>query len=309
MSSPALEVLNLKKTYDGGRKGRVEAVKDVSFSIAPGEIFGLLGPNGAGKTTLISTITTLEDPTEGEIRVFGESVLSNPAFTKRQIGVVPQEIVTQGFFNLTEILRFHSGYYGVRNNDQRIEYLLQRLGLWDHRKKLVKQLSGGMKRRLMIAKALVHRPRLLLLDEPTAGVDIELRANLWDFVRDLQREGISILLTTHYLQEAEALCPRVGIVNQGQLVYLGETKAIIQKLTRRTVELDLKEIPPWTVPAGVQLLEREGTKVKFSVPSEMSMGELLTALSVPSHLLNDLKTREGSLEEAFMNVLKPKELA
>lgn len=298
-----LEVLNVKKTYRGTR-GSVEAVKGVSFDIKPGEIFGLLGPNGAGKTTLISTITTLETPTEGDVRVFGESVLKNPGFTKKQIGVVPQEIVTQGFFNLVEILGFYSGYYGIRRNQERIDFLLHRLGLWEHRLKLVKQLSGGMKRRLMIAKALVHKPRLLLLDEPTAGVDIELRASLWDFVRELRQEGMSILLTTHYLQEAEALCERVGIIHQGELKYLGPTKEIIQKLTRRTVEIDLKSLPKWTLPNGVELLSQSGNSVSFSVPSEMSVGTLLTSLSIPADLLNDLRTREGSLEEAFLNIVQ-----
>ena len=182
-----LEVKDLKKTYRNAKGGPVEAVKGVSFTIAPGEIFGLLGPNGAGKTTAISMITTLEEPTSGDVLVYGNSVLTNSKETKKQIGVVPQEIVTQGFFNLVEILTFHSGYYGIWNNKARIEYLLKRLGLWEHRHKLVKQLSGGMKRRLMIAKALVHKPKLLLLDEPTAGVDIELRTSLWEFVRELQK--------------------------------------------------------------------------------------------------------------------------
>ena len=305
MSNQApLEITNVKKTYTNPKLGVVEAVKSVSFSIKPGEIYGLLGPNGAGKTTLISMITTLENPTEGEIKVFGESTQTNSAFTKKQIGVVPQEIVTQGFFNLTEILQFHSGYYGVRNNRERIDYLLKRLGLWDHRNKLVKQLSGGMKRRLMIAKALVHKPKLLLLDEPTAGVDLELRTSLWEFVRDLQKEGISILLTTHYLQEAEALCERVGIINKGALVFNGDTKSIISKLTRRTVEMELKSLPTWNLPDGVQLLSQKDNRAVFSTASEMSVGALLLGLSIKPDQLVDIKTREGSLEEAFLNVVQ-----
>ena len=222
-----LNILKLNKTYLRG--GEVlQAVKDVQFSIGRGEIFGLLGPNGAGKTSVISMITTLVSMTSGEILIFGKSLLKHPQEVKKLIGVVPQEIVNQGFFNLTEILTFHSGYYGVRNNRAYIDYLLKRLALWEHRNKQVKQLSGGMKRRLMIAKALVHKPRLLLLDEPTAGVDIELRSSLWEFVRELQKEGISILLTTHYLEEAEALCGRVGIIQQGELRYLGEIKKLFR---------------------------------------------------------------------------------
>ena len=299
-----LEVMNLRKTYLKGKSGPVEAVKGIDFSIEPGEIFGLLGPNGAGKTTLISMITTLEEPSSGDIQVFGQSILKNPRFTKSQIGVVPQEIVSQGFFNLIEILKFQSGYYGVARNQERIDYLLKRLGLWDHRLKLVKQLSGGMKRRLMIAKALVHKPRLLLLDEPTAGVDLELRTSLWEFVRELQKEGISILLTTHYLQEAEALCGRVGIINHGELSYLGETRSIIQKLTKRTVEMELKSTREWDLPADIKLLSNKNNQVVFSVPSEMSVGTLLTRLNIPSEQLNDIKTREGSLEEAFLSVVQ-----
>ncbi len=220
----ALEIKDLKKVYPSG----TEALKGVSLSIRPGEIFGLLGPNGAGKTTLINSITTLEKPSSGTIEVFGQSVLQDPMSTKKLLGVVHQEVINTGFFDLREILEFMSGFYGIEKNDDRISFLLDRLGLKAHEGKKIKQLSGGMKRRLMIAKALVHSPKLLLLDEPTAGVDVELRESLWKFVGELKQQGMTILLTTHYLEEAEKLCDRIGIINKGELIYCGTPNEVIK---------------------------------------------------------------------------------
>ena len=216
MKLSPLKVVNLKKSY-----GSVHAVNGVSFELNEGEIFGLLGPNGAGKTSIISTIVTLEKPTSGTVEVFGRDVRKDPRFTSTQTGLVPQELINHGYFTLEEILHFHSGYYGIAKNQERIDYLLNKLSLYEHRNKRVRQLSGGMKRRLLIAKALVHSPKLLLLDEPTAGVDIELRETLWSFVRELQKEGMSILLTTHYLEEAEELCDRVAIIDRGEVKRVG----------------------------------------------------------------------------------------
>lgn len=287
MESP-LRIQDLKKVYNPGKPREVRAVNGVSFDVRPGEIFGLLGPNGAGKTSIISIITTLEKPSSGDVSVFGESVTKNPDFTKRKIGVVPQEIIPQGFFSLTEILRYHSGYYGIWNNEARIQYLLERLQLWEHRQKQVKQLSGGMKRRMMIAKALVHSPKMLLLDEPTAGVDIELRKSLWEFVLELKTQGVSILLTTHYLQEAEELCDRVGIIQQGELKFVGDTKKIIKDLTQRRLEV----------------LFKNGHEESFLLPKDMGVGELLSQKQIELSKIQDLKTREGSLEEAFLNVVQ-----
>jgi ABC-2 type transport system ATP-binding protein len=283
-----LEIRSLHKTYTGkGKSKEVQAVKDASFYLKPGEIFGLLGPNGAGKTSIISIITTLEKPTSGEALVFGESVVRRPNLTKTQIGIVPQEIVAQGFFNLVEILRFHSGYYGIWNNEARIEFLLKRLSLWEHKDKQVKQLSGGMKRRMMIAKALVHSPKMILLDEPTAGVDIELRKSLWEFVLELKSQGTSVLLTTHYLQEAEELCDRIGIINRGELQYVGETKKIIRELTKRHVDIELMNFE----------------KKSFEIPREQGVGALLMEKNIQMSEIRDLATREGTLEEAFLSLL------
>ncbi|PIS11502.1 MAG: ABC transporter ATP-binding protein [Bdellovibrio sp. CG10_big_fil_rev_8_21_14_0_10_47_8] len=265
----------------------VEAVKGVSFSVRPGEIFGLLGPNGAGKTTLISVITTLEKPTSGDVTIFGHSVLTEPLKTKMSIGVVPQEIVSSGFFNLEELLQYHSGYYGLRHNLPRIRQLLDRMSLTEHKSKIMRQLSGGMRRRMMIAKALVHSPKVLLLDEPTAGVDVALRNQLWDFVRELRAEGVSIVLTTHYLQEAEELCDRVGIINKGELKYVGPTKEIIKDLTQRKVEVQL----------------RSGQVIPLIMSKGDDLGVILKLQNLKLEDIHDLNIEEGTLEDAFVKVL------
>lgn len=295
MSLP-LNVDNLVKNY-----GPHHAVRGVSFTVNPGEIFGLLGPNGAGKTTTIGTITTLEKPTSGSVRVFGTDVCEHPNVTKRMIGVVHQEVITSGFFDVQEILQFQSGYYGLRKNQERIDFLLHKLSLWEHRFKKVKQLSGGMKRRLMIAKALVHNPKLLLLDEPTAGVDVSLRETLWDFVVELKKEGMSILLTTHYLEEAESLCDRVGIISHGKIEILGATRDIVTQFTHRTVLLTLNQ--PLTVDSSL-LTEQIERQYRFVLPQNMTVGDLMHKMNISSAMVEDIRIQEGNLEEAFLKVLK-----
>lgn len=295
-----LEIIDLRKRYNGAS---VEAVKGVSFDVKPGEIFGLLGPNGAGKTTIISSITTLEKPTSGSVKVFGVEVSKDPMFTKRQIGVVHQEVITSGFFDVEEILNFHSGYYGLRKNTERIHFLLEKLALYDHRKKKVKQLSGGMKRRLMIAKALVHNPKLLLLDEPTAGVDIRLREDLWKFVQELRNDGVSVLLTTHYLEEAEQLCDRVGIINLGSVVTVGNTREIVNQYTHKKVRINLTE------PIGIHsplLIENVGNDYVFVIPQNKPLGELIAETKIPTTLIRDVQIEEGDLEAAFLKLVSKK---
>jgi ABC-2 type transport system ATP-binding protein len=295
-----LEITDLRKTYKGGT---VEAVKGVSLTVKGGEIFGLLGPNGAGKTTIISAITMLEKPSSGSVKVFGQDVLENPIFTKKQLGVVHQEIISSGFFSVEEILHFQSGYYGITKNKERIEFLLSKLALWEHRHKKVKQLSGGMKRRLMIAKALVHSPKLLLLDEPTAGVDITLRESLWEFVGELKKEGISILLTTHYLEEAEQLCDRIGIINLGELKALGDTKALIRQYTHKTVKVVLTDKH---VVKSKYILQAQDRELTLVVPHDKLLGEILSELEIPLPLIKDVQIEEGNLEEAFLEVVNSK---
>lgn len=295
-SDLALEVVGLTKEY-----GKVKAIQNLSFEIKAGEIFGLLGPNGAGKTSLISILTTLEQPTSGAAKIFGHDVVTQSKLTKPILGVVPQEIVTHGFFDVEEILRFHSGYYGIRDNDLHIGYLLKKLNLWDHRHKKVKQLSGGMKRRLMIAKALVHRPRLLLLDEPTAGVDIELREALWNFVRELNGEGLSILLTTHYLQEAEMLCDRIAVINRGHLCCLRPTRDIISDLSRREIIVTLQSQRTFS---HEYLVAQKDSRLELLVPARLKIGTLLSELQIAAHEIVDLQVKEGGLEEAMKLLLR-----
>jgi len=296
MKAPPLKIDHLTKYY-----GSLSAVDDVSFTIHEGEIFGLLGPNGAGKTSIISTITTLEDPTEGIVSVFGYDVTKNPKRAKYLTGCVPQELVLHGFFSLEEILYIHSGYYGCLHNKERVDYLIHKLALNAHRHKRVKELSGGLKRRMMIAKALVHRPRLLLLDEPTAGVDVELRALLWDFVRELQNEGVSILLTTHYLEEAEALCDRVLFLDEGKLKLLGEPKNLIRELTEREVVMVLRHpVPPISHP---HLISQTDHQLVFRFAASKSMGDLISELPLETRGIQDFIIREGKLEDAFQSIV------
>lgn len=284
----ALEVINLKKTYTDKVAGKsVEALKGLNFNIEKGSIFGLLGPNGAGKTTLIASITTLEIPTSGELRVFGTSVLENPLKTKMDVGVVHQEVINTGFFSISEILDFQSGYYGIYKNKERCEYLMQKLSLWEHRDKKVKQLSGGMKRRLMIAKALVHTPKLLLLDEPTAGVDVGLRESLWNFVHELKAEGTSILLTTHYLEEAEEMCDQVAIINKGQMLFNGTPKDMIQDYSHKKLILTMKN----------------GQIKEYVESNKVGIAECLTKYGIDIAEIQDIKIEEGRLEDAFSKMV------
>ncbi|MBY0553373.1 ABC transporter ATP-binding protein [bacterium] len=284
----ALEVKDIKKTYADKVAGKkVEALKGISFDIEKGQIFGLLGPNGAGKTTLIASITTLEKPTSGELLVFGDSVIESPLKTKMKVGVVHQEVINTGFFTIEEILDFQSGYYGIHRNHERCDYLMHKLSLYEHRNKKVKQLSGGMKRRLMIAKALVHTPKLLLLDEPTAGVDVGLRESLWKFVQELKNEGMSILLTTHYLEEAEQMCDGVAIINKGQLLFNGTPKDMIADYSQKKLILIMKN----------------GETKEYIESNKVGIGELLTKYDIDIAEIQDIKIEEGRLEDAFSKMV------
>ncbi len=287
MASP-LSIQNLYKDY-----GPVKAVRGVSIELNKGEIFGLLGPNGAGKTSIISCIVTLEKATSGLISVFGEPVSDANQLARYQIGIVPQEVVNHGYFSTREILEFQSGFYGLRNNKARIDELLHELQLTDHQHKKVKQLSGGMKRRLMIAKSLVHSPKLLLLDEPTAGVDIELRAHLWRFVGKLKEQGTTVLLTTHYLEEAEQLCDRVAVIHRGQIVALDKTLSLIRNLTTRQLKL-----------------RRHGSEIYETHPLEkgVNVGQWLTSQNLEIANIDDLTVEEGTLENAVRELLRQKEM-
>jgi ABC-2 type transport system ATP-binding protein len=295
-----LKIENLIKDY-----GSLRAVNKVSFEVQSGEVFGLLGPNGAGKTSIISTITTLEKPTEGRITINNMDVTQHERATKAITGVVPQELVTHGYFNVEEILTFQSGYYGLRKNKEKINSLMQQLELWSHRHKKIRHLSGGMKRRLMIAKALMHSPHLLLLDEPTAGVDVELRYSIWEQVQDLKKAGVAILFTTHYLEEAEKLCDRVAIIHEGKIQKQGATKELVQKMTSRHLTVTLKNKVEYTHPA---LINQQGNTLEFRVPYSTKIGQFLSELNFQNDNILDMRIREGTLEEAFKYVLNRGEM-
>ena len=292
---PILKIEKLVKNY-----GSVQAVRGVSFDVQSGEIFGLLGPNGAGKTSIISSIITLEKPTAGAIFINGMNLTHHEQAIKARTGVVHQEVVTHGYFNVEEIMHFHSGYYGLWKNQAKIKALLKQLDLWENKHKIVRQLSGGMKRRLMIAKALVHSPCLLLLDEPTSGVDVKLRDSIYQQMRSLKASGVAILFTTHYLEEAEKLCDRVAIIHKGEIQQQGKTKHLIQKLTSRHITITLKNKKGLSHPA---LIKQEGPTYEFRIPYSMKTGVFLSELNWPNKDIVDIKIREGTLEEAFKYIL------
>ena len=243
---PAISFQSVSKTYPtkrGQSGAAVKALDDVSFDIQQGEFFGLLGPNGAGKTSLISILAGLSRASSGSVKVHGHNVLSDYPKTRRTLGVVPQELVFDPFFSVREALRIQSGYFGIKNNDAWIDELLASLGLADKANANMRQLSGGMKRRVLVAQALVHKPPVIVLDEPTAGVDVELRQTLWQFIAKLNKQGSTVLLTTHYLEEAEALCSRIAMLKQGKVVALAQTsellKAASSNVLRFKIDSDL----------------------------------------------------------------------
>ena len=291
----ALEVSNLVKNY-----GSFRAVDQVSLSIQKGEILGLLGPNGAGKTSLINSIVTVEKFQEGNIFISGYDLKKKPRLCKSLTGYMPQEVINHGYFTLEEVLFYHSGYYGLLNNKNRIQYLMKKFALWEHRNKKIIQLSGGMKRRLLLAKSLVHDPELLLLDEPTTGVDVQLRDDIWKMVRSLKEEGKAVLLTTHYLEEAEKLCDRVAIIHKGRLVQHNQTRAMIQEFTLRKLSVHLKE------KSSIQhkyLTLNKGDYLEFQIPFSVNVGEMLKSSGLHLDHITDIQIQEGSLEDVFKSVL------
>lgn len=293
-----LEIKDVVKDY-----GSLRAVDHVSFDIEKGEVFGLLGPNGAGKTTLISTIVTLEKLTQGQIFVDGYDVKKQERKVKSLIGFMPQELIIHGYFTVKEVVKFYSGFCGVKPDEERIDYLLHKLSLWDKKDAKVRSLSGGMKRRLLMVKALVHSPNLLILDEPTAGVDLDLREAIWSFVGELKKEGMSILFTTHYLEEAEKLCDRVAFIHRGKLAYMGKTGELISGFTDRKIMLKLKKPKIFT---NKQYLGQEKGYEVFALPYSVGLGEFISSLSLEASSIKDIKIKEGSLEDVFKKTLEIK---
>jgi ABC-2 type transport system ATP-binding protein len=300
MSIPALDIRNLWKHYDG-----FIAVKDVSFRIEQGEIFGLLGPNGAGKSTTINMVAGVTRVGGGTVEVFGRDNQKDYITTRRLIGVMHQEIVIDNFFTIDQALKFHSGYYGVRDDPAWRHRLIEALGLGPHLHKIMIKLSGGLKRRFMIAKALIHKPRMLILDEPTAGVDVELRHSLWEFVREINTHGTTILLTTHYLEEAEQMCGRLAIMNHGELIALEPTETLLRRLGDRELIVQLKEplsaLPPGLAGFAARLTE-DGRMLEIPLQEGHGAGDILAQLCQGNLEVADVETRRAGLEEVFLKL-------
>lgn len=296
-SKIALEIKNLYKTY---KDGKVKALNGVDLTIYKGEIFGLLGPNGAGKSTLINVLTTLANKTSGEIIVNGVDFAKFPSEAKTYLGVVPQEFNFNWFEKVEDIVVQQAGFYGMPASEakERAEILLKRLGLWDKKDTVSMKLSGGMKRRLMIVRALIHKPEILILDEPSAGVDVDLRREMWEFVRELNQEGVTIILTTHYLEEAENLCDRVGIINKGNILEVGTVKELLSELKKDTLVLDIMgDIK--NLPKRYRVIE-EGR-----LETDLLQGEDLYIITNELHSkglqVTGIRNKTNRLEEVFIN--------
>ena len=295
----ALTIQNCVKTYANG----TEAVKDISLTVNKGDFFALLGPNGAGKSTLIGMIASLVQPTSGNITIFGEDLAHNPWAAKQQLGVMPQEVNFNIFQHAIQILENHASLYGISAEAARptIESLLKKLGLWDKRYKPVRALSGGYKRRLMLARALVHKPALLLLDEPTAGVDVETRNATWDFVKTINQAGVTIILTTHYLEEAESLCNEVAIVNHGTLIQKTPMASLLQTLETESFILYL-DTPLDRIPAEIDfgvILTSEST-VEVTISKQTPISKVITQLAAHGIVVSSIKNKKNRLEALFL---------
>ena len=301
-----LSITGLSKRYNDGQV----ALENVSFDVKEGEILALLGPNGAGKTTLISAVCGLVVPTAGQVTVGGFDTRSNYRLARSLIGLVPQEIALEPFEKVINTVRFSRGLFGKSPNDDQIEIVLRQLSLWDKKDSKILQLSGGMKRRVLIAKALAHEPRVLFLDEPSAGVDVELRRDMWKLVSDLKSQGVTIILTTHYIEEAEAIADRVGVISKGKLILLEEKKALMKRMGQKKVEISLQS-PIAVIPAKLQnfdlYLSDDGLTINYLYDAKASSNEitkLLNEILISNLQISDLKTSQSSLEEIFVSLIE-----
>ncbi|MBM3386822.1 MAG: ABC transporter ATP-binding protein [Betaproteobacteria bacterium] len=298
----ALSFQSVSKIYPPKSAGAqpLQALDQVSLDVQEGEFFGLLGPNGAGKTTLISILAGLSRASSGRVLVHGHDVQNDYAAARRLLGVVPQELVFDPFFSVREALRFQSGYFGIRRNDDWIDELLDNLGLSDKAHANMRQLSGGMRRRVLVAQALVHKPRVIVLDEPTAGVDVELRQTLWQFIARLNKQGHTVLLTTHYLEEAEALCGRIAMLKRGQVVALERTSELLRTASAQVLRLKLDgELPP-----ALQAIARvTGRIVQLPVHNALEIEAHLAAIRAAALVAEDVEIRQADLEDVFLEVM------
>jgi ABC-2 type transport system ATP-binding protein len=303
-STSAVQYHQVKKSY-----GDFEALKSIEFEIEAGQFFGLLGPNGAGKSTLINATAGLVIPTSGRIEVMGYDVQADYRVTRRLLGLVPQELIADPFFSIKELLTIQSGYFGLKGPEQKqwIEELLERLSLSDKANAPTHELSGGMKRRVLIAMALVHKPQVIVLDEPTAGVDVDLRHTLWTFAQELHQQGHTIILTTHYLEEAEALCEKVAIMQQGELKALDSTQALLQRHHYRYLRVKFPHPPDvWPEMLLERLVEIDAAGALFKIEKSLPLEQMLAWLSQAGLPIEDISSRDASLEEVFLDLVGEK---
>ena len=308
MSDVEISIKNLSKTYDNG----FNALKTINLEIKKGEIFAMLGPNGAGKTTLISIICGIVKPSGGKVDVDGFDIIDDYRETRSRIGLVPQELTLESFETVFNNVSYSRGLYGKNPNPEHIEKILKQLSLWDKKDQRLRQLSGGMKRRVLIAKALSHEPSILFLDEPTAGVDVELRQDMWKVVEELRKTGVTIILTTHYIEEAEAIADRVGVINQGEIIVVDQTKELLKKMGHKklTVELQEKvnEIPKSLEQYKLLLVnDNMALDYRYNVQAKQTgITTLLQDIKDAGLKLKDLKTEQSTLEKIFVSLVKEK---
>jgi ABC-2 type transport system ATP-binding protein len=305
---PIIQIRKLGKAYEGG----FQALKDVSLEIERGEIFGLLGPNGAGKTTLINIVCGIVSPTSGEVLVDGHNIIADFRQTRSRIGLVPQELPTETFETVWNTTAFSRGLFGKPPNPAQVEKVLKSLSLWDKKDVKIMMLSGGMKRRVLIAKALAHEPEILFLDEPTAGVDVELRQDMWNVVASLREEGVTVILTTHYIEEAEQLADRVGVINHGRIILVQEKERLMRELGKKQLALHLQTplecIPKELTEYGLEL-GGDGHELTYTYDTQRSstgITALLGALHEAGIRFNDLNTSQSSLEDIFVDLVSTK---
>ena len=306
MSENQIIIHKLSKKYDNG----FNALKTVNLNIKKGEIFAMLGPNGAGKTTLISIICGIVKPTSGKVTVDGFDIINDYRETRSKIGLVPQELTLEQFETVFNNVSYSRGLYGKKPNPEHIEKILKDLSLWDKKDQRLRQLSGGMKRRVLIAKALSHEPSIIFLDEPTAGVDVELRKDMWKVVEDLRKTGVTIILTTHYIEEAEAIADRVGVINQGEIILVDQTKELLKKMGHKKLTVDLQEEIN-EIPSSLEKYKLEIRSDKMSVDytynlktKQTGITNLLQDLKDAGLKLRDLKTEQSTLEKIFVSLVK-----
>lgn len=303
---PIISISGLTKTYAGG----FQALKGVDLDIRPGEIFALLGPNGAGKTTLIGIVCGIVNPTGGKVSADGHDIVADYRAARSKIGLVPQELTTDSFETVLDTVKFSRGLFGKPPNPAHIEKILHDLSLWDKKDSKIMALSGGMKRRVMIAKALSHEPSILFLDEPTAGVDVELRRDMWEMVRSLRESGVTIILTTHYIEEAEEMADRIGVINKGEIILVEDKDVLMRKLGKKQLTLHLQE-PLAAIPPGLGAYRLElaagGQELVYSFDAQgadTGIAALLRQLAAAGVDFKDLRTEESSLEEIFVSLVR-----